>query len=291
MKTIRIVDGLLGTIFRAFGRSFLVLTTLVFVGSFPVSCQTNDVQAQLNSAYKDKILLLRNFYTGSNLAYDQSGALQGAANSGPWTLAGVEIKGIGITAQGIEIVGSRMGTLYKDGKPRAIKVSKLMIQVSKPTSNTETKAAIDLILAKVFIDPAEDLRPMLPEFWRYYLSGTDSQSRSAAWQAILAKAPVVPLRPKDFPAGKLTAPHAVYSPDPQFNKEASSRHIDGVSVLSAVIDPLGTPGEIAIMRPLGMGLDEQAVSMLKQWNFKPGTLNGQPVPTEVNIEVSFRSNP
>jgi TonB family protein len=279
------------TMLKTLRCSLRLLTILILVTPRPILCQTNDVQDQINSAYKNKILLLRNFYTGSNLAYDQSGALQGAASSGPWTLAGVEIKGIGITAQGIEIVGNRMGTVYKDGKPRAIKVSKLKIQVSKPASNTETKAAIDLILARVFIDPAEDLRPMLPEFWRYYLSGTDSQSRSAAWQATLAKAPVVPLRPKDFPAGKLTAPHAVYSPDPQFNKEASSRHIDGVSVLSAVIDPSGTPGEIAIMRPLGMGLDEQAVSMLRQWSFKPGTLNGQPVPTEVNIEVSFRSNP
>jgi TonB family protein len=269
----------------------ILLVTMFLVGPHPMWCQTNGVQDQLNSAYKDKILLLRNFYTGSNLAYDQTGALQGAASPGPWTLAGVEIKGIGITAQEIEIVGNRMGTLYKNGKPVAVKISKLRIQVSKPAANADTKAAIDLILAKIFIDPAEDLRPMLPEFWRYYLSGTDSQSRSAAWQATLANAPVVPLRPKDFPAGKLTAPHAVYSPDPQFSKEASSRNIDGVSVLSAVIDVTGTPGEIAIMQPLGMGLDEQALSMLKQWHFKPGNLNGQPVPTEVNIEVSFRSNP
>jgi hypothetical protein len=152
MKTIWIVASLPEPIFRTLKRSFRFLTILILVGFCPIWCQTNEIQGQLNSAYKGKIFLLRNFYTGSNLAYDENGALQGTANPGPWTLAGVEIKGIGITAQEIEIVGNRMGTLYKDGRPRAIKVSKLEIQVSKPASNTETKAAIDLILTKVFID-------------------------------------------------------------------------------------------------------------------------------------------
>lgn len=288
MKTMWIVASLLDPIFRIIRRSFRLLTILILVRSCPVWCQTSNLQDQLNSAYKDKVLLLRNFYTGTNLAYDQNGALQGTASSGPWTLAGIEIKGIGITAQKIEIVGDRMGTVYQGGKPGVVKIGKTKVQVARPTSNADTKSTIDPILAKIFIDPAEDLRPLLPEFWRYYFSGEDLQSRSAAWQATLEKSPS---KPKDFSAGKLTAPHVDYAPDPGYSKEAESRHIEGTSVLSTMIDASGTPVNVAIMQPLGMGLDEQAVSTLKRWRFKPATLDGKAVPAHINIEVTFRCCP
>lgn len=39
---------------------------------------------------------------------------------------------------------------------------------------------------------------------------------------------------------------------------------------------------------LGMGLDEKAVAAVKQYKFKPATLQGRPVPVEVNVEVDFR---
>jgi TonB family protein len=266
----------------------ILLVLMLLVGPCSIWCQTNNLPDQLNSAYKDKILLLRNFYSGNNLAYDENGALQGTGNPGPWTLAGVEIKGIGITEHGIEIVANRMGTLYKDGKPGVVKIGTLKIQVSKRVTNDDTKAAIDLVVAKIFIDPTEDLRPLLPEFWTYYFSGEDLQSRSAAWQATLEKSP---LKPKDFSAGKLTPPHVDYAPDPGYSKEAESRHIEGTSLLSTMLDVSGTPVNVAIMQPLGMGLDEQAVSTLKRWRFKPATLDGKAVPAHINIEITFRCCP
>ncbi len=266
----------------------ILLITMFLVGPRSIWCQTNDLPDQLNSAYKDKTLLLRNFYSGNSLAYDENGAMLRAGSPGPWTLAGVEIKGIGITEHGIEIVANRMGTLFKDGKPDAVKIGTLKIQVSRGGANNDTKAAIDLVLAKIFIDPAEDLRPLLPEFWRYYFSGEDLQSRSAAWQATLEKSP---LKSKDFSAGKSTALHIDYAPDPGYSKEAESRHIEGTSSLSALIDASGTPVNVAIMQPLGMGLDEQAVATLKRWRFKPATLDGKAIPAHINIEITFRCCP
>lgn len=288
MKAIGISAILLVMIFRTLSRSFRLLTVLILVGSRLIWCQTNDVQGQLNSAYKNKILLLRNFYAGSDLAYDQNGALRGTASQGPWTLADVEIKGIGITAQEIEIVGNRMGVSYTDGKPGMIKIGKLKIHVARPALNADTKAELDPILSKVFIDPTEDLRPLLPDVWSYYLAGKDLQSRFAGWQAALGKGAGAPLRQKDFPPDKPGAPRAIYSPDPKYTREAASEHIEGLSVLSTVVDVTGSPGDIAILRPLGMGLDEEAVSALKQWRFRPATLNGQTVPVQVIIEITFR---
>jgi outer membrane biosynthesis protein TonB len=40
---------------------------------------------------------------------------------------------------------------------------------------------------------------------------------------------------------------------------------------------------------LGHGLDEQAVETVKRdWKFKPGSLDGQPIDVEIQVEVSFR---
>jgi TonB family protein len=64
-----------------------------------------------------------------------------------------------------------------------------------------------------------------------------------------------------------------------------------MSVVSAVVDTTGGTRDVAIMQPLGMGLDEQAVVAVKQWHFTPATLDGQPVPAKVNIEVNFRCCP
>src|SRR5215470_14961834 len=44
--------------------------------------QTDSLQDQLNSTYKGKILLLRNFYSGTDLEYDQNGTLVSRASQG-----------------------------------------------------------------------------------------------------------------------------------------------------------------------------------------------------------------
>jgi len=59
-------------------------------------------------------------------------------------------------------------------------------------------------------------------------------------------------------------------------------------MLSMVVDATGTPTNIHVVRPLGLGLDEQAILAVQQWTFKPGTKNGVPVAVQAQIEVTFR---
>lgn len=279
------------TLLHPVRRSSPLVIILLCVGSLPGWCQAGNVQNQLNSAYKSKILLLRNFYSGSDLRYDQNGILTNGATPGPWTLADVEITGVTATAQEIEIVGTRLSTLYKEGKPSFVRVGTLKIHVARPVSDVDTEAALHPIFDKIFIAPGEDLRPLVPEYWRYYLAGTDSKTRSAAWRATLDENETPTVNSTDAPAGEVTPPRAIYTPDPKYPKEAASQHIEGVSRLGMVIDTTGTPGNIAILQPLGMGLDEQAILALKQWKFKPSTKNGQPVRVQINVEIPFRCCP
>ena len=279
------------TTIQRVGRSWSLVIVLMCVGSIPIWGQTGSVQDQLNSTYKGKILLLRNFYSGTDLEYDQNGILLSRASSGPWTLAYVEITDVSITTQRIEVVGNRLGTLFQSEKPRPVMIGKLKIHIAKPVSNTDTEAALHPIFSKILIEQGEDLRPLLPDYWRYYLTETDSHARSAAWEATLEKSKVVPLKPTITPTGAVTQPKAVHTQDPKYTKEAESRHIEGRSVLGVVVDTTGTAVDIGILEPLGMGLDEQAVLSVKRWKFRPSTLNGQPVPVRINVEINFRCCP
>lgn len=88
----------------------------------------------------------------------------------------------------------------------------------------------------------------------------------------------------------LVMPVLVNEVRPSYTREAMAALIQGVVGLQAMIGADGSIGEIRILKSLDptYGLDRQAVAALRQWRFKPGTRDGQPVPVLVEIEMSFR---
>jgi TonB family protein len=83
-------------------------------------------------------------------------------------------------------------------------------------------------------------------------------------------------------------PHVVFKPEPEYNEEARRARVNADVALKIVVRPDGTVGNVRVLRPVGFGLDEDAVECVKTWRFVPGTRDGQPVPVEAGIEVSFR---
>ena len=65
--------------------------------------------------------------------------------------------------------------------------------------------------------------------------------------------------------------------------------IQGVVLLSAVVLPDGSVTDIRVIRSLdrSFGLDAKAIEAARQWQFFPGTRQGEPVPVLVNIELEF----
>ncbi len=87
----------------------------------------------------------------------------------------------------------------------------------------------------------------------------------------------------------VTAPTVILQPMPAYTDEARKASAEGVVAVQAIIRKDGSIGSAKVVRRLGYGLDESAVrTILKDWKFKPGTLNGKPVDVPVNIEVVFR---
>lgn len=88
--------------------------------------------------------------------------------------------------------------------------------------------------------------------------------------------------------GGVTAPKAIYAPDPEFSEEARKAKYQGTVILWVVVGPDGRVHEIRVQRSLGLGLDEKAIAAIRTWRFDPARKDGIPVAVQVNVEVNFR---
>ncbi|MGD0889641.1 MAG: energy transducer TonB [Acidobacteriaceae bacterium] len=87
--------------------------------------------------------------------------------------------------------------------------------------------------------------------------------------------------------GGVKGPVIIYQPEPEFSEEARKAKFQGVVTVSIVVDAQGRPQNVHVTRGVGMGLDEKAMEAVRQYRFKPGTENGKPVATYLNVEVNF----
>lgn len=83
-------------------------------------------------------------------------------------------------------------------------------------------------------------------------------------------------------------PQVLHPVEPYFTEAARQLHLTGNVVLSIVVTDQGNTDDVTIIRPLGLGLDEAAVSSISQYTFKPATKEGKPIALEVFMNVNFQ---
>jgi len=88
------------------------------------------------------------------------------------------------------------------------------------------------------------------------------------------------------------APEVLYQSLPAYTDEARAARVEGNVLIQAIVRKDGTVDSFKILRGLGYGLDQSAITTIStKWRFRPGTFNGEPVDVQANIEVSFRLLP
>lgn len=88
--------------------------------------------------------------------------------------------------------------------------------------------------------------------------------------------------------GDVKAPIVTHRVDPQYTDVARKARVAGVVIVEAVIDKNGNVDQVKVIKGLPMGLSEEAERAVRQWKFKPGTMNGQPVDVIFNLTVNFQ---
>jgi protein TonB len=74
---------------------------------------------------------------------------------------------------------------------------------------------------------------------------------------------------------------------PSYLPIARENGVQGELALRAVIDKTGSVSRVCITQALGAGLDDMMVNTVRQWKYKPYTLNGQPIEVQTTVTTRF----
>ena len=266
------------------------------VGSFAAAAN-GDLETALNIKYKDQILFLRHPAHSDSLKFNSAGELLTPAETGPWTVDGaIEIHELHLSPEKLTFQGARF--LYgfelqgKQIRPYKVKDKsrdKAVVEIALEAPLSSVEQA-DALIDRIFASHEADLISSAPQAWRYFL--VREYSKPELVNRAQAAAPSEPDDEKPFTPSKqemkkMKPPRPVYTPDPAYSPTAKMWNVRGTMVLSAIIDKTGSVRHLRIIRPLGFGLDEQALNTVRTWKFAPATFDGAPVTVEMGIETNF----
>jgi TonB family protein len=231
----------------------------------------DSVKDELNHKYKNQLLALRSPLTGRVQKFDASGQPLNPPSNAQWLFyGGIYVEKVDLSNDKLSLEGPQVAPTdkKKKGKPVFVPIGKpvkVEIRLDQPLASSDQA---QVVMDRIFFLGAEALQHTQPEYRR-----SDNTSSAEHVYSIGQKG--------------LKNPQSVYTPEPEFSEKARRAKYQGTAILNAVVDQEGNVSRIRLVRPLGMGLDENAMEALKTWRFRPGTYNGQPVAVEMNVEVAF----
>jgi len=242
-----------------------------------------------------RALFLRGFYASNSLSYDSSGKVLASSNPTDWTLAAVNVlKATRPSPDSVELDGIRAAIRYNPDAhefqrhPLNDEKVKLVIQVS-PNSDAaahQLLTAFDAIFS-IGIDPA--LQRSMPPLWRHYFDS------ALPWPAdTLSNETIYPMPPLPALPGapvEIIPPILSHQTSSQFTAAARHDRVQGPVQLRVAVDAQGVPQRIAVTRPLGYGLDQQAAEAVAKWRFNPALHGGVSVASVILINIDFEIPP
>jgi TonB family protein len=141
-------------------------------------------------------------------------------------------------------------------------------------ANRALRSALDRIFSR-----GMDARMIesLPEYWQLYYKAVNAHADyRPSDPAVLRQSQV------DRKAKLLAAL------DPPSNEYAQKSGVAGMAMYHVVVGADGKPQQIAVGRPIGFGLDENAVAAIQKATFQPAMKDGKAAPVLLNVVVEFR---
>jgi protein TonB len=89
------------------------------------------------------------------------------------------------------------------------------------------------------------------------------------------------------PGSGIEPPRLLREVKAQYTEDARRKGVTGAVVLEIVIKSDGSVGDVKVLRGLGSGLDDRAITAVRSWRFSPARRLGSPVDVIVEVEVEF----
>jgi hypothetical protein len=146
------------------------------------------------------------------------------------------------------------------------------------TSPAEASEHLRTALNKIFAPDLDGkMVAEMPDYWQYFYQAQDSHK----W-----------LEPTDktlvHPGPGVDGPKLLKNVVPESNDFAQHGEVAGVASYKVILDPQGKILAVAVYRPIGFGLDENAVTAIEKSSFAPAVKDGKAVPSVIDVAVNFR---
>jgi TonB family protein len=262
----------------------------------------------LRQRLQGKTFYLRGGYIGNDLSFDMHGGLVGSSSKGAFTLGVVEIQKVHRGKHQLRLEGIRYGIHFLDSdsagdaagtfeklritpKKKLLRITVQMAEPAKkkrsrdepeqPPAEIINQAAANRILQEALdrifsADLDQRMIASLPDYWQSYYHSLGAKSTFKPSDSSVLRQSMV-----DQKARLLT------NFEPPSNDFAQTAGIVGVAQYHVVVGRDGKVDEIAVGRPIGFGLDENAVASIRKASFQPAIKDGKPVPVLLDLLVEF----
>ena len=243
------------------------LILLILAATAVVSAQDYPMEKVLQAHYETLILTLHHPLQQPIQQFDMKGKpVAGGPEGAPAAYGRILIDRLRVVEDRILLEGRRISLApgEQGGNPAPVPGEPVQIEIklkSRSADLDDARAA----MRRVFHETPED------SLWSSWLCEAGSNTCEHVHST-----------------GKdVTVPQPLFSPHPEMSERARRAKFQGVVVLGLLVDKTGKVRRINVIRELGMDLDEQAISKISSWKFKPASRNGQPVAAALSVEVSF----
>jgi protein TonB len=89
--------------------------------------------------------------------------------------------------------------------------------------------------------------------------------------------------------GNIRQPRKIKDVPPRYPPAAQAAGVQGVVIIEATIDAAGSVTDAKVIRSVDV-IDQAALDAVRQWEFEPTLMNGQPVPIIMSVVVNFVLN-
>ena len=86
----------------------------------------------------------------------------------------------------------------------------------------------------------------------------------------------------------ITPPKLIKRIAPEYSRTARDAKIQGLVIMSGVVNGKGRAQDLRVERTLDPELDANAIEAVRKWEFQAATKAGVPVSVYVTLEVNFR---
>lgn len=268
-------------------RVLRALPTLAFVILIASLCtkpaQGQTTEAEIASTYKGGVLFLRGFWESNNLHFRADGRPVKSYRPGPFTESGFRLESVKLSPTSLKLEGHRVAFFFD--KSQTLQAALVGGKDVGPHMRIEIDGApgqdYATALQSILTSNVRVVAPSLPDYWQ-------------RWVRVFLRQPPLPVdpevrhmdAPKD-PNGKIKAPLVIFHSEPEISDIARAVQFSGDVQVYLVVDTAGNPQHISIVRPAGLGLDEDVVEAVSRYRFRPATQNGRPVPVDLYIDVNI----